>query len=56
MEKQDNGNWSMNFPNKKHFKIIGRDLAQCIGLSYLHGKSGKLFTDLKKKKWRPKSC
>ena len=32
----------------KHRIIIGRDLAQCLGLSYLHRKSGDLFTDLKK--------
>ena len=32
----------------KHLIIIGRDLAQCLGLSYLHRKSGDLFTDLKK--------
>ena len=38
----------MNFPNMKHLIIIGRDLAQCLGLSYLHRKSGDLFTDLKK--------
>ena len=48
MKKQDNGSWSMNFPDKKYLVIFGRDLAQCIGLSYLHNKNGDLFTDLKK--------
>ena len=48
MKKQDNGSWSMNFPNKKYLVILGRDLAQCIGLSYLHNRNGDLFTDLKK--------
>ena len=43
MEKKDNGNWSMNFPNKRHLIIIGRDLAQCLGISYLHRKSGDLL-------------
>jgi len=48
MKKQENGSWSMNFPDKKYLIILGRDLAQCIGLSYLHNKNGNLFTDLKK--------
>ena len=48
MEKQDNGNWSINFPKRKYIIILGRDLAQCLGLSYLHKKSGDLFIDLKK--------
>ena len=48
MEKQDNGNWSMKFPDRKYLIILGSDLAQCLGLSYLHRKSGDLFTDLKK--------
>ena len=48
MEKKEDGSWSMNFPNKKYLVILGSDLAQCIGLSYLHNKNGKLFTDLKK--------
>ena len=48
MEKQDNGNWSMKFPDRKYLIILGSDLVQCLGLSYLHRKSGDLFTDLKK--------
>ena len=32
----------------KYLIILGRDLAQCLGLSYLHRKSGDLFTNLKK--------
>ena len=35
MAKQENGNWSINFPNKKYIIILRRDLAQCLGLSYL---------------------
>ena len=49
IEKQVNGNLSMNFPDKKYLIILGRDLAQCLGLSYLHNRNGDLFTDLKKK-------
>ena len=48
IEKQSNGNLSMKFPDKKYLVILGRDLAQCLGLSYLHNKNGDLFTDLKK--------
>ena len=48
MVKQNNGNWSIKFPSRKHIIILGRDLAQCLGLSYLHKNSGDLFTDLKK--------
>ena len=54
MEKQDNGNWSMKFPNSEYLIILGSDLVQCLGLSYLHRNSGDvpdnttLFTDLKK--------
>ena len=48
MKKQNNGSWSMNFPDKKYLIILGRDLAQCIGLSQLHNRNGELFTDLKK--------
>ena len=36
------------FPPRKHIIILGRDLAQCLGLSYLHKNSGDLFVDLKK--------
>ena len=49
IKKQVNGNLSMNFPDKKYLIILGRDLAQCLGLSYLHNRNGDLFTDLKKK-------
>ena len=48
MDKQDDGHWSMKFPNSKYLIILGSDLVQCLGLSYLHRKSGDLFTDLKK--------
>ena len=48
MEKEDKGNWSMKFPDSKYLVILGSDLVQCLGLSYLHRKSGDLFTDLKK--------
>ena len=48
MAKQENGNWSINFPNKKYIIILGRDLAQCLGLSYSHKKREDLFIDLKK--------
>ena len=48
MEKSSNGYLSMNFPNKKYIIILGSDLVQCLGLNYLHRKSGDLFTDLKK--------
>ena len=48
MEKHNNGCWSMTFPNRKYLIILGSDLVQCLGLSYLHRNSGELFTDLKK--------
>ena len=48
MAKQENGNWSINFPNKKYIIILGRDLAQCLGLSYSHKKRDDLYIDLKK--------
>ena len=48
MKKQNNGHWSMNFPDKKYLIIFGRDLAECLGLSYLHNRNGVMFTDLKK--------
>lgn len=49
LKKKDDGTWRMIFPqNMNHVIILGRDLAQCLGLSYLHQKSGKLFIDLRK--------
>ena len=48
MEKHNNGNLSMTFPKRKYLMIIGSDLVQILGLSYLHRNSENLFTDLKK--------
>ena len=48
MVKQANGNWSINFPTKKYIIILGRDLAQCLGLSYAHKKREDLFIHSKK--------
>ena len=48
MEKRNTGNLSMTFPNRKYLMIIGSDLVQILGLSYLHKNSEDLFTDLKK--------
>ena len=48
MEKRNNGNLSMTFPSRKYLMIIGSDLVQILGLSYLHRNSENLFTDLKK--------
>ena len=49
MEKRNTGNLSMTFPNRKYLMIIGSDLVQILGLSYLHKNSEDLFSDLKKK-------
>ena len=48
MEKRNTGNLSMTFPNRKYLMIIGSDLVQILGLSYLHKNSEDLFSDLKK--------
>lgn len=48
MKKRNTGNLSMTFPNRKYLMIIGSDLVQILGLSYLHKNSEDLFTDLKK--------
>ena len=48
MVKQANGNWSINFATRKYILILGRDLAQCLGLSYAHKKREDLFIHVKK--------
>ena len=48
MVKQDKGNWSINFSTRKYIIILGRDLAQCLGLSYAHKKREDLFIHVKK--------
>jgi hypothetical protein len=46
--KEVNGHWSINFPEEKYIVILGRDLAQCLGLAYSHKKRQNLFINVKK--------
>ena len=45
--KQLNGNWSFNF-TKESIIVLGRDLAQCLGMPFAHSRRKELFIDVKK--------